>query len=79
VRRTGRYEPTEVLIHICMETTQGNSMCSYLYLGLAKMSWFSYYHLYVFYKIREQESGTGSAGGCWHQWEWEVAEKGVGK
>jgi hypothetical protein len=47
VKRTGRGEPTGVVTHICMETTQGNSLCSYLYLKLAKISRFSFY-LYVF-------------------------------
>jgi hypothetical protein len=36
VKRNGRDEPIRVVIHIFMETTQGNSLCSYLYLKLAK-------------------------------------------
>jgi hypothetical protein len=53
-----------------METTQRISLCSYLYLDLAKTPCFSFYLLYFFfYKIRE-----GSRG--WHQWE--VVGKGVG-
>jgi hypothetical protein len=31
-----------VIIHIYMEISQGNSLCSYLYLKLAKMSFFSF-------------------------------------
>jgi hypothetical protein len=27
-----------VVVHICMETTQGKSLCSYLYFRIAKMS-----------------------------------------
>jgi hypothetical protein len=57
----------------------GNSPCSYLYLKLAKTSWFSFYlSCFFFYKIRVQEGGTDSAlgSGC-HQWWGEVAEKGV--
>jgi hypothetical protein len=47
-----------------METTQGTSLCSSLYLKLAKMSCFSFYLLCFFlYKIREQEGGTGSTWG----------------
>jgi hypothetical protein len=47
-----------------METTQGNSLCSYLYLKLAKISCFSYYLLwFFFYKVGEQERGAGSALG----------------
>jgi hypothetical protein len=46
-----------------METTQGLSLCSYLYLNLTKMPCFSCYLLFFFCKIREQEGGTGSGGG----------------
>jgi hypothetical protein len=46
----------QVIIHIYMEMSQGNSLCSYL--KPAKMSFFSF-----FYKIGEQENGTGSAWG----------------
>jgi hypothetical protein len=45
VKRTSRDEPIGIVMHICMETTQGNSLCSYLYLKLAKISCFSYYLL----------------------------------
>jgi hypothetical protein len=62
VKKSGRDQPVGVVIHICMETTQENSLCSYLYLKLAKMPWFSYYLLWCFFsKIREQEGRTGSA------------------
>jgi hypothetical protein len=64
VKSTGRDEPIGVVIHICMETTQGISLYSYLYLKLAKTPCFSYYLLwFFFYKIREQEGRTGSAWG----------------
>jgi hypothetical protein len=57
VKRTGRDEPIWVVIHICLETTQG----IFLHLELAKMPCFSYYLLSVFfYKIREQAGKTGS-------------------
>jgi hypothetical protein len=47
-----------------METAQGNSLHSYLYLKLAKMPCLSFSLLYFFcYKIREQEGGTGSVSG----------------
>jgi hypothetical protein len=42
VKRTGRDEPVGVVIHVYMETTQGISLCSYLYLKLAKMPCFSF-------------------------------------
>jgi hypothetical protein len=64
VKRISRDEPVGVVIYICMETTQGNSLCSYLYLKLANPSCFSIYHLcFFFYKIGEQEGPTGSARG----------------
>jgi hypothetical protein len=70
VKRTGRDEPIGVVIHICMETTQGNSLCSYLYLKPAKTLCF-YFLCFFFYKIREQEGGTDSGGWWyWHWWEW---------
>jgi hypothetical protein len=61
--RSRRDEPIGVVIHICMETTQENSLCSYLYLKLAKMSRFSFYVLhFFFYEIGEQEGRIGSVG-----------------
>jgi hypothetical protein len=62
VKRSGGHELIWVVIHICMETTQGFSMYSYLYLKLAKMPCFSFYLLcFSFYKIGEQEGRTGSS------------------
>jgi hypothetical protein len=61
VRRSGRDEPIWVVIHMCMEATQEISLYSYLYLELAKMAYFSYLLCFFFYKIGEQEGGTGSA------------------
>jgi hypothetical protein len=72
-------------MHICMEISLGNSLCSYLYIKLAEVLCFSSYLLCLFfYKIREQEGRTGSARGSvvggastvgWR----EVAGKGVGE
>jgi hypothetical protein len=73
VKRTGRDEPIWVVIHMCMETTQGISLYNYPYLKLAKMSHFSYYLLCFFFnKTGEQEGGTGSA------WRWRVGVWGMG-
>jgi hypothetical protein len=67
VKKTRGGESIGVVIHICMETTQGNSLCNYLYLKLAKTSCFSFYLLcFSFYKIGKQEAGTGSAEGEVH-------------
>jgi hypothetical protein len=67
VKRTGTVEPIRIIIRICLEATQGISLCSHLYLKLAKMPCFSYYLLcFFFYKIREQEDRSSSAQGvCW--------------
>jgi hypothetical protein len=62
VKRSGRDEPMWVSIHKCMEATLGISLYSYLYLKRAKMLCLSYYLLcFLLNKIREEESGTGSA------------------
>jgi hypothetical protein len=62
MKRSGRDEPIWIVTHICMETTQGISLHSYLYLKLAKMPCFSYYFLFFFFnKIRELEGKIGSA------------------
>jgi hypothetical protein len=49
VEKTGRDETIEVVIHIYIETTQGNSLYSDLYLKLAKMSCCSFYLLCFFF------------------------------
>jgi hypothetical protein len=55
---------TYIYIYMHMETTQGISSCSYLYLKLAKTPCFCNYVLwFFFYKIGEQEGGRGSALG----------------
>jgi hypothetical protein len=47
-----------------MEISQGNSLCSYLFLKLAKTLYFSFYLLsFFFFKFGEQEGRTGPAGG----------------
>jgi hypothetical protein len=55
-------KPIGVIIHTYMEISQGNSLCSYLYLKQAKISCLSFYLLF-FYKIREQEGRTSLAQG----------------
>jgi hypothetical protein len=43
VKRIKGDEPIGVAMYTCMEISQGTSLCSYLYLKLAKMSCFSFY------------------------------------
>jgi hypothetical protein len=57
MKRNRGDKPVGVIIHIYMEKSQGNSLCSYFYLKQAKLSFFSFF----FYKIREQEGGARSA------------------
>jgi hypothetical protein len=51
-------EPIEVIIHIYMEISQENSMCSYLYFKQEKMTFF-----FLFYSIKSKEGRTGPAQG----------------
>jgi hypothetical protein len=55
-KRSGRDESVWVAIHKCMETTQGISLYSYLYLKPAKLPCFSYYLLY-FSLLQNQRTG----------------------
>jgi hypothetical protein len=50
-----RDKPIWVIIHMYMEISQGNSLCSYL--KQTKISFF------FFYKIREQKGRMGSSWG----------------
>jgi hypothetical protein len=71
VKKNRGDEPNGIMIHIYVEVPQGNSLCSYLYLKKAKISFCSFF----FHKIREQraEQILPRDGGCWYQWE--VARK----
>jgi hypothetical protein len=63
VKRSGRDEPVWVVIHMYMEVTLGISLCSCLYLKLAKILCLSCYLLrFLFNKIAE-EGWTGCKGG----------------
>jgi hypothetical protein len=65
-KRTGRGESIGAVMHICMGTTQGNSLCGYLYLKLAKHH-VSYFIFYVFPSTksgnRREEQFLPGAGG----------------
>jgi hypothetical protein len=77
VKRTSRDEPIGVVMHICMETTQGNSLCSYLCLKLAKKPGFSFYILcFFFYKNLKKGSARGVGFGT--SGSRAVAGKGIG-
>jgi hypothetical protein len=52
VKRSGRDEPIWVVIHMCMETTQGISLYSHLYLKPAKIIF------YVFSSTKLENKGA---------------------
>jgi hypothetical protein len=54
MKKSGRDEPVWVVIHMCMETTQGISLYSYLYVKLAKMLCF--YYLLFFFLLQKSEN-----------------------
>jgi hypothetical protein len=58
VKRSGRDEPVWVETHMCMVTTLGIPLYSYLHLKLANMLCLSYYLLYVFLIISYVFSST---------------------
>jgi hypothetical protein len=69
-------KPIGAIIHIYMEISQGNSLCSYLYLKQTKMSFFSFIFSFFFYNIGEEEGRTGPVvGGCGTSRRGEVAGK----
>jgi hypothetical protein len=51
-------KPNGVVIHICMETTQGNSLCSYLYLKPAK-HYVSLFYLLCFSSTKLENRRVG--------------------
>jgi hypothetical protein len=61
VKRSGRDESIQVIIHKCMEAMLGISQYSYPYLKLAKMLCISYYCLCLLFNKIGEESRTGSA------------------
>jgi hypothetical protein len=56
VKRSGRDESIQVVIHMCMEAMLGISLCSYTYLKLAKMLCLSYYCSYLLFNKLEKRA-----------------------
>jgi hypothetical protein len=67
VKKTRGDEAIRVVVHICIETTHGNSLYSNLYLKLAKMSCFSFYFLsfFLLHNWRTTEQKRFCEGGGW--------------
>jgi hypothetical protein len=62
VKSSGRDEPIWVVIHVCMKTTQGIPLYSYLYLKLTKVACFSHYLLCFFFKKKAEQVLAGGGG-----------------
>jgi hypothetical protein len=67
MKRCGRDESIQVVIHVGMEATLGISLYSCPYLKLAKMLYLSYYCLCLLFSKTGEEGRKGSA---WKQGEW---------
>jgi hypothetical protein len=67
VKRSGRDEPIQVVIHMSMVATLGISLYSYLYLKVAKILCLSYYGLCLLFNKTGEEGRTGSV---WKQGGW---------
>jgi hypothetical protein len=65
VKRSGRDEPIQVVLHMCMEAMLGISLYIYLYLKLAKMLSFLLSLRFLFNKI-----GEGRTGSAWKRGRW---------
>jgi hypothetical protein len=73
VKRSGRDESIQVVIHICMKVMLGISLYSYPYVTLAKALCLSHYCLcLLFNKIAEESRTCSSWGGK------KVVEEAVG-
>jgi hypothetical protein len=74
MKRTGRVESIGLVIDIFMGKTQRNSLCSYLYLKLAKHV-FCFMYVFSATKLENRWRRFGDR----HWWDGEVAGKGVGR
>jgi hypothetical protein len=82
MKKIGGDETIGVIICIYMGISQGNSLCSYLYLNKAKISCFSFY-LFSFFFYKNQRTGEqnkscpgGRAGTSGREEVWGQAVRG---
>jgi hypothetical protein len=72
VKRSGRDESILVIIHMCVETTQGISSIAIPIFKLAKMLCLFYYCLCLLFNKIPGSEGDGrereGAGGRWEKW-----------
>jgi hypothetical protein len=66
VKRSGRNESIQVVIHMCMEAMLGISLYSYPYVKLAKTLSFFYCLCLLFNKIGDE----GRTGSAWKLGDW---------
>jgi hypothetical protein len=59
-------EPMGVITDLYMEISQGNSLCSFIYLKQAKMSCFSFLS-FLFFLLQSQRTVVLPRGVHWHQ------------
>jgi hypothetical protein len=67
VKRTGRGQSIGAALHICMRTTQGISLWTYLYFKQAKVMFFVLYIMFFFLQNRRrggQNRFCPGRGGC---------------
>jgi hypothetical protein len=69
------YESIGVIIHIYMEISQENSLCSYVYLKQAKCHFFLFSSTKSENRRTEQVLPSEEGEGGWYQWEKEVVGK----
>jgi hypothetical protein len=72
VKRSGRNESIQVVIHMCMEAMLGIFLCSYPYLKLGKTLCLSYYCLCLPFNKIGEEGRTGFS------WKWGSGGRGRG-
>jgi hypothetical protein len=72
VKRTGKGQSTGAVMHICMGTTEGNFLCSHLYLKLTKRHG-SHFIFSVFPSTKLANRIVDQILLCvwegWHQWD----------
>jgi hypothetical protein len=83
VKRTGRGESIGDVVHIVMcismKTTQGNTLCSYRYLKLAKPKIILSFMLFLLQSQRTEEHNRFWWGGGCTSEKGDVVGKGVGE
>jgi hypothetical protein len=75
VKKTGRGEPIGATIQICMEMTQGNSMCSGIFLSQTSKNFVFLFLSFMFFFFTKSENRRAEQV---LPWEWGVGTGGSG-